>query len=151
MLRKTKTTLGFAMAMVALTLGSCGSEPEKKTSAPGVDNTAPATPAVNGETVYKNTCVACHQADGKGVAKTFPPLVHSDFLANKEAVIAQVINGKSGELVVNGETYNNTMPPQNLKDEEIAAVLTYVYTHFNDGGPVTVEEVKAVREKGKTN
>lgn len=73
----------------------------------------------------------------------------ADFLANKEGVIEQVINGRSGELVVNGEKYNNTMPPQNLSDEEIASVLTYVYTEFNGGGSVTAAEVSAVRAKAK--
>jgi nitrite reductase (NO-forming) len=38
------------------------------------------------------------------------------------------------------------MPAQQLNDEEVAAVLTYVYSSWdNGGGTVTAEEVKAVR------
>jgi len=148
MLRKAKQAFIFAGTISALTIASCGNAPEKKT-APEVTPGVVTKKAVDGEALYKSNCVACHQADGKGVAKTFPPLLNSDFLKQKEATIAQVIYGKTGELVVNGEKYNNTMPPQNLNDEEIAAVLTYVYTHFNDGGTVTEDEVKAIRAKGK--
>jgi len=108
------------------------------------------TPEVmaKGEAIFKRTCIACHQPTGLGIPKTFPPLAKSDFLNNRENVINQVIKGKTGELVVNGETFNNTMPPQNLSDEEISEVLSYVYNSFgNSGNAVTVDEVKAVRAK----
>lgn len=106
----------------------------------------------NGEEIYKKTCIACHQADGNGIANTFPPLAKSDFLNNSEAVIEQVIKGKSGELVVNGTTYNNTMPPQDLNDAEIAKVLTYVYENWgNNGTKFDENQVKAVRDKIKNN
>ena len=114
-------------------------------------NNAPAntaSAAVSGEALYKKTCIACHQENGQGIASTFPPLAKSDFLSNKELAIGQVIKGKSGELMVNGIKYNNVMPPQQLNDEEIAAVLTYVYSNFgNSGAPVTTAEVKSVRAK----
>ena len=87
-------------------------------------------------------------AGGDGIANVYPPLAKSDYLADKEKTILQVIKGSSGEIVVNGKTYNNTMPPQQLNDEEVAAVLTYVYTNMgNSGGAVTASEVAAVRAK----
>ena len=33
-----------------------------------------------GQEVYKDYCITCHMADGKGVDGTFPPLANSDFL-----------------------------------------------------------------------
>ena len=40
------------------------------------------------------------------------------------------------------------MPPQPLSDDEIAAVLTYVYCSWgNTGNKFTIDEVKAVRNK----
>lgn len=87
-------------------------------------------------------------AAGEGIPNVYPPLAGSDYLADRERAITQVIKGSSGEIVVNGKKYNNTMPPQQLNDEEIAAVLTYVYTHWdNNGQAVTADEVKAVRAK----
>ena len=49
---------------------------------------------------------------------------------------------------MNGKKYNSAMPAQQLNDEEVAAVLTYVYGNFGNGGTtVTADEVKAVRGK----
>jgi nitrite reductase (NO-forming) len=101
---------------------------------------------VSGEEVYKRTCANCHQLDGKGIAKTFPPLAQSDFLLQKQNAIIQVVKGKNGDLVVNGQHYNNIMPPQILSDEEVAAVLTYVYSQWgNTPQTVGADEVKAAR------
>ena len=104
-----------------------------------------------GQLIYVQTCAACHQADGKGIAGIFPPLSKSDFIAKgKETAIEQVIRGKSGVFEVNGLKYNNVMPPQSLDDEDIAAVLTYVFTGFGNNGPrVSADEVKKVRSKLK--
>lgn len=104
---------------------------------------------IKGDEIYKNNCQACHQVNGEGISNTFPPLAKSDFLSNKEQVIAQVINGRKGEITVNGIKYNNVMPPQPLSDSEIAAVLNYVYNNFGNTGEedISVDEVKAVREK----
>lgn len=137
---------------ILCSLAACGNK-DTKSSADTAATTAAAgsiSPEVmaQGEAVFKKTCIACHQATGLGVPGAFPPLAKSDFLTNREASIGQVITGKTGPLVVNGVTYNSVMPPQNLSDEDIAAVLTYVYNSFgNSGNPVTVEEVKAVRAK----
>jgi mono/diheme cytochrome c family protein len=131
------------LVVVILFLYSCGGSP---------DQSGPSNPAliqvVSGENVYAKTCVACHQAKGEGVSGTFPPLAKSDYLSNKELVIKQVLKGSSGEITVNGKTFNNTMPPQALSDNEIAAVLTYVYGNFgNGGGTITPDEVKTERAK----
>jgi len=141
-----------ATLLAGMLLTACGGGGNKSE----VDNAASKTQptsmvaTVDGEAIFKKTCITCHMANGEGVPNTFPPLAKSDFLANRENVIHQVLKGKTGELVVNGVTYNNTMPPQALNDEEIAAVLTYVYSNFgNQGEPVTVDEVKAVRDKAE--
>lgn len=142
---KNRNILFTTIILVSImTLISCGSSDEKQKSE-NID--VASSGVVKGDEVYKKTCTACHQSNGEGIQKTFPPLAKSDFLSNREKVIEQVIKGKKGEMVVNGEKYNNTMPPQNLSDDEIAAVLTHVYTSWgNSGNAVTVDEVKAVRK-----
>lgn len=64
-------------------------------------------------------------------------------------VIELVLNGFSGPLQVNGETYNGTMPPMgHLKDEEIAEILSYVRSSWgNSAATVSAAEVAAVRAK----
>lgn len=105
-----------------------------------------------GKVTYTANCVACHQADGKGIPSAFPPLAKSDFLnADKKRSISVVKNGLSGPVTVNGEKYNSVMPALSLNDEEIANVLTYVYSTWgNSKQSVTPEEVKAVKAV-KTN
>ncbi len=100
-----------------------------------------------GKNIFSTTCFACHQQSGMGIAGVFPPLAKSDFLnADKERAIGIVLHGKTGPVTVNGKHFNNTMPPQNLSDSQIAAVLTYVYHSFgNSGKSVTPGEVKKIR------
>lgn len=100
-----------------------------------------------GEKVYETNCAACHQSSGEGVKGAFPPLAKSDYLlADKNRAIKQIIHGSSGEMVVNGVTYNSIMPPQPISDQEIVDVMNFILNSWgNDGGEVTLEEVKAQR------
>ena len=139
-----KIHLASVTAFVIFLLCSCGGAPDQS----GTPTTSGASATISGEAVYKRTCITCHQADGEGLPNTYPPLAKSDFLADKEKEIKQVISGFTGELVVNGTKYNSSMPAQQLNDDEIAAVLTYVNSNFgNSGGAVSTREVQDVRAK----
>lgn len=102
-----------------------------------------------GKVLYSKTCFACHQENGEGVANAFPPLAKADFLnADVERAIGIVVHGKNGEVNVNGKTYNSTMPAQTLSNEEIANVLTYVYSSWgNSNKDVTPAMVAKVKGK----
>lgn len=152
---KHNIVLLSALALSALFVACSGDKPKPVIDS-AVTSAAAPTEAVadadtdKGKEIYNNTCKACHQENGQGVPKTFPPLAKSDFLSDRKAVIEQIINGKTGAMIVNGEEYNSAMPPQKLNDEEIAAVLTYVYSSWeNSGEAFTAEEVKAVRDAVK--
>jgi len=118
-------------------------------------STSPEVPAVRtrqerivlGKNLYSRSCIACHQVDGSGLAAAFPPLANSDFLnADVDRAINIVLNGLSGEITVNGNTYNSAMPAQVLTDDQVANVLTYVYNNWgNNGTLVTPERVQAQR------
>lgn len=102
-----------------------------------------------GKEIYSRTCLACHQAEGQGVPNAFPPLAKSDYLnANSNRAINAVLHGLSGEVTVNGKKYNNVMTSQNLTDEEIANVMTYVYDSWGNNKTVmTPGKVKELRAK----
>jgi mono/diheme cytochrome c family protein len=102
---------------------------------------------VAGRKLFMTICSACHQPTGQGLPNVFPPLAGSDFLnADKKRAIKVVINGRQGEVVVNGMKFNNSMPSFPFSDDDIANVLTYVYNSFgNSGLEVTTAEVKALR------
>jgi nitrite reductase (NO-forming) len=102
-----------------------------------------------GKTLYAGTCSACHQEGGTGIDGAFPPLAKSDFLAkDPKRAIEIALNGLSGPVTVNGQTFNGVMPPQShLPDDAIANILTYVLNSWdNPGGQITKDEVKRVRE-----
>jgi nitrite reductase (NO-forming) len=92
------------------------------------------TPFPEGRNTYRMICAACHQSTGLGVPHVFPPLAGSDFLkADKARAIGIVLNGLSGSITVNGETYRSQMPPQRqLSDRQIADVLSYVRSAFGN-------------------
>jgi len=101
-----------------------------------------------GKATFQGTCSTCHQAEGQGLSPVFPPLAKSDYLmADKERSIRILLEGLTGEVTVNGEKYNNVMPPwAHLTDHELADVLTYVRNSFgNQGEPVSPEEVASAR------
>lgn len=101
-----------------------------------------------GKSVYERVCAACHLPDGAGVAGVFPPLANSDFFQERPYEMAHIVlHGRSGELVVNGQHYNGVMPPQDLNDEDVAAVINYINVAMNGGKPVlNAEQVKAMRQ-----
>jgi nitrite reductase (NO-forming) len=100
-----------------------------------------------GQKTFLGLCFACHGQEGKGIPKVFPPLAGSDYLkADKDRAIRVVSKGLTGPITVNGVVYNNAMPAQNLNEQEIADVLTFVMNSWgNDFGRVTVEDVNRVR------
>ncbi|HEY2082339.1 MAG TPA: c-type cytochrome [Verrucomicrobiae bacterium] len=100
-----------------------------------------------GQRIFSTLCAACHQPTGQGIPERFPPLAGSDFLnSDKNRAIKTVLNGRQGEIVVNGRKFNNIMPKFPLTDDDIANALTYVYNSFgNSGKDVTSNEVKGLR------
>lgn len=105
---------------------------------------------VAGERVYKQTCFACHQATGQGLPGAFPPLAAADYLnEDHDRAAAYVLFGRQGPLTVNGVVYNQIMTPQNLTDQQVADVLTFVLnTWGNKGGRMSAERVKEIRDGG---
>ncbi len=101
-----------------------------------------------GKQVYTTLCIACHQADGKGLPGAFPPLANSDYLLNDiDKGIHAVKYGLQGEITVNGVKYNSVMVSQQLSDQEVADVLNYVLNSWgNKGEFITVARVQGVKE-----
>ncbi len=101
-----------------------------------------------GKEVYNLQCTTCHMEKGEGINGVFPPLAKSDYLmADKNRSIRQILEGASGEMTVNGKTYNGEMPAIDLTDEQVSDVLNYVRNSWGNKGPVvTPAEVKAQRK-----
>ena len=71
----------------------------------------------DGATLFKQNCSACHQPMGQGIPGAFPALAGNVFVQGDPKAVAHVLlNGRGG------------MPNfrEDLSNEQIAAVLTYV-------------------------
>lgn len=108
------------------------------------DATPQASPAASndliaeGEAIFGNVCIACHQPGGKGIPGIYPALNGNPLITQEDPTypITTVLHGRGG------------MPRFNsaFTDEQIAAVLTYVRQAWdNDAGPVAPEQVEAIR------
>ncbi|WP_430467787.1 c-type cytochrome [Winogradskyella ouciana] len=141
----------FKLLILVLLVTSCNSEKKKTTKVDYPEKTSLAqkdtkltSSMERGKSVYNDMCITCHMANGKGVPKAFPPLANADFLKdNQEESIRGIKNGMSGEMVVNGVTYNSAMAPLGLSNEEVADVMNYINNSWgNDYGEfITAEDV----------
>jgi len=107
---------------------------------------AQADQIAQGEALFDDNCASCHQSAGIGVEGTYPPLLGNPAAADSAFVDDVIRNGKSGELVVAGVTYNGTMSSKgdDLTDEEIAAVVAYVVDLSSQSADTTTVDVAAL-------
>lgn len=114
--------------------------------------TAPPDPVKVGEKVFNGNCAQCHLQTGLGQAGQFPPLVASEWvLENPHRLSHILMRGIQGTIHVKGAVYNNQMPAWNtLKDEQIAAVLTYIRQAWgNTAPPITKEQIAEARKESE--
>lgn len=130
---------GFAATMAAalllLALPALAQESTETTVATE-DGAAEVDPAQQellqaGFEAYTSTCSGCHQAGGIGVEGSFPPLIDNPNVMDSEYLRTTIANGKQGEIVVNGVTYNGVMPAfDSLPPEQVDAIVAYVQSGF---------------------
>jgi mono/diheme cytochrome c family protein len=84
----------------------------------------------DGEVIYRTVCQGCHMPDARGAvgAGAYPALATDPKLAEAEYPVLVVVNGSKG------------MPPfgKLLDDEQVAAVVNYVRSHFGNSYPDSV-------------
>lgn len=145
------------LCLVITILLSCNSNEKNKESAKGeyskietLQENPELEKSINrGKSIYNDFCVQCHLPNGKGTEGIFPPLDGADWLVEKRTESIHAVKyGQKGEIVVNGVTYNNMMPPMGLTDREVADVMNYVMNSWSNTQDemVTVDEVKAIEK-----
>lgn len=103
--------------------------------------------AMSGQALFAAHCATCHQPTGQGT-DVFPPLAGNPTVTagDPTAMIAIIVNGRTGPLTVNGHTYNGQMPTWSgqLTNADIASVATYVRSAWGNGASgVTEQQVAA--------
>lgn len=109
---------------------------------PGPGGSKIPTP-VTGEQVYRAVCQSCHMADAKGAtgAATIPALAGNAALAAPDYPITMIATGRGAM-----PSLTDTLSPA-----QVAAVVTYIRTHFGNHytKPVTAEEAKKAIEAAR--
>lgn len=136
----TRILLFVAILSASFTLFSCTSHSEKS----GDNSPKFQQYYVQGQVLYQKYCSNCHQPNGKGLGRLYPPLDQSDFMdRNFEEVVCVVKYGSQDRLAVNGVEYNMAMKGiPGLTELEVAEIITYIYnTWSHQKGLVDVTEV----------
>ncbi len=97
-----------------------------------------------GEQLYLDHCLTCHQASGGGVPYLQPPLAGSDLVNGNAAALISFVLTPPNEP---GGEYENVMPPFDLlSDQELASVLSYTRASFgNNASAISVQTVTSFR------
>lgn len=122
-----KKTLWFGLILgVSVLLAACGGSSEIEAEEPAYS----AEMIAEGETLFGQTCFACHGADGKGVPNLGKDLTTSEFVKSSTdaELLAFVIEGRTADDPLN--TTGATMPPKGgsdlLTDDDINSIIAFV-------------------------
>jgi mono/diheme cytochrome c family protein len=112
---------------------------------------APPAPAqmASGEKLYKGSCVACHELDGSGAPRIYPPLPGNANLQSADplSTIRIVLDG--AETITTKRAPNTGSMPgyAKMSDQEVADVVTYIRNAWGNAAPtVTAADVAKARK-----
>jgi mono/diheme cytochrome c family protein len=106
----------------------------------------------SGEEIFKQVCQGCHMPDAKGAigAGKYPALAGDGALASADFMALTLLNGRRNMPAFGGSgDIGMFFTVTSLSDEQIAAVINYVRSHFGNHfkGDITPSQVKALRQK----
>jgi mono/diheme cytochrome c family protein len=131
---RTALSLALAASLVAAVIPAVRAQPSDARFSNPTRFVAP-----SGEGLYADICQGCHMPGGLGAvgAGAYPALARNPKLKAAGYPLALVINGR------------NAMPAFGdlLTDQQVAAVVNYVRTHFGNqfADEVTAADAKAAR------
>ena len=102
-----------------------------------------------GQAVYARLCIACHEADGTGSPRIYPPLPGNALLqsVNPSSTLRIILDG--AHTVTTPRAPNTGEMPgyaKQLSDDEIAAVANYIRNSWGNAAPlVTPAQVAKAR------
>jgi mono/diheme cytochrome c family protein len=130
-----------------MTLCAC-SQPSPPPVATGA--AAPAAgPADRGSLLYMQNCVPCHREKGEGVPNVYPSLAGSPAVLGDPIELAQwVLSQKRPATIPAGRYATQMLLFGWLKDEDAAALLTFIRSSFgNSAPPVDAAMIAKARER----
>ena len=109
----------------------------------------PATQMAAGEKLYNGACIACHEANGSGAPRIYPPLPDNANLQSADASSTLRIILDGAQSVTTARAPNKGSMPgyaAKMTDQEIADVTNYIRNAWGNAAPqVTAEQVAKAR------
>jgi mono/diheme cytochrome c family protein len=109
----------------------------------------PPADMATGKAIYARACIACHEADGSGAPRIYPPLPGNALLQSADPLSTLRIILDGAQTVTTPRAPNpGSMPAyaKQLSDREIADVANYIRNSWgNAGPPVTPAQVARAR------
>ena len=108
----------------------------------------PAAQMAEGEKLYKATCIACHEADGSGAPRIYPPLPGSANLQSADPASTLRIILDGAETIRTPRAPNTGSMPAYAKwsDQQIADVTNFIRNSWGNAAPtVTSTQVAKAR------
>jgi mono/diheme cytochrome c family protein len=109
----------------------------------------PQADMTTGAAVYAHACIACHEADGGGAPRIYPPLPGNANLqaADPSSTLRIILDG--AQTVTTPRAPNTGSMPayaKQLSDQQIADVANYIRNSWGNAAPlVTLAQVKKAR------
>jgi mono/diheme cytochrome c family protein len=105
-----------------------------------------------GQAIYAHSCIACHEADGSGAPRIYPPLPGNAQLQSENPASTLRIILEGAQTVTTPRAPNGGSMPayaKQLSDADIAAVSNYIRNSWGNAAPVvTAAEVAKARKAG---
>ena len=103
----------------------------------------------DGRQIFEQICQGCHMQGGRGAvgAGHFPALANSRTLASRQYMALTILMGRRNMPAFGAKhAIGFGGPPATLSEEQIAAVINYVRTHFGNRytDSITATEVAAL-------
>ena len=137
-------TKGLLLLGLVVLLGAC----QQSSPGPGT-GAAAGSGADRGAALYAQNCVPCHHENGEGVPKVFPSLSGSPAVLGDPTELAQwVLSQKRPASIPAGRYPTQMLLFGWMNNEDAAALLTYIRSHFgNSAPPVDAALIAKSREK----
>ena len=91
--------------------------------------------ATDGRQIFEQICQGCHMSGGQGAigAGHFPALANDRSLGSRQYVALTILTGRRNMPAFGARHAIGFIgPPMSLNNEQIAAVINYIRTHFGN-------------------
>jgi mono/diheme cytochrome c family protein len=141
---------GIVGVLIALGFLSCAAlmQAPARADTAGILDSVPLN-TTDGREIYERICQGCHMADGKGAvgAGRYPALAKDLALSSRQYMAMTILTGRRN-MPAFGAKHAIAFegPPMALSETQIAAVINYVRTHFDNHykDSITAAEVAAI-------